>query len=330
MVRLGLTLAPSNTIRLDDLIALAQEAEHHGYDSIWVPETWGADAGTVLASLALNTSRIKLAAGVFNVFSRSAALIAQTAATLQHLSRGRFILGLGASGPGVVERWHGMPYARPVERTRTYVEIIKLALAGERVDHAGLGTQLSGFRLANPPDAPVSIYIAALGPRNVRLAGEIADGWLPIFAPRGQLGVLRDELVTGAEDAGRDASTIDIAAFLPAAVGPRAERLLRQQLAYYVGAMGTFYASFLSRMGYAQEVATVRERWTGGDRLGAVAAVPDDLLATATLGTDPGTAAVRLADYRMGGLGLPILALPHGCTVEGARQTVRALAPQAP
>jgi alkanesulfonate monooxygenase SsuD/methylene tetrahydromethanopterin reductase-like flavin-dependent oxidoreductase (luciferase family) len=322
-----LTAAPTKTISIADVISLVQLAEEHGYESVWIPETWGADAVSLLAALALSTHRIKLASGVFNVYSRSAALIAQTAASLQDLSGGRFILGLGASGPGVIERWHGLRYTRPVERTRLYVEIIRLALGGERVDHAGVEAALEGFRLSNPPEHPVPIYIAALGPKNVRLTGEVADGWLPIFAPHGHLGALDADLAQGARASGRDVAAIDVAAFLPGAIGPRADRMLRQQLAYYVGGMGTFYASFLSRLGHDSQVSAIRERWARGDRPGAVSAVGDDLLDICTLGSDPALARERLDQYRRDGLWLPIVALPQGSTVDEARETILALAP---
>src|SRR5579864_5695975 len=179
--RLGVTLAPTKQIPLDAVVELARVADRLGYDTLWVPETWGFDAVTILAVLAASTERIRIASGVLNVYSRSAALIAQTAASLQHLSRNRFILGLGTSGPIVVEGWHGVAFRNPIMRTREYVEVIRLALSAQTVDFAGQTMQLSRFRLLNPPNAMPPIYIASLGPRNVRLTGEVADGWLPTF-----------------------------------------------------------------------------------------------------------------------------------------------------
>src|SRR5947209_4726578 len=159
MPRLGFSLSPGRKLTIGPVIRLAQLAEDLGYDSVWIPETWGVDAVSVLSALALSTSRIRLASGVFNVYSRSPALIAQTAATLQDLSQNRFILGLGTSGPIVVERWHGVPFSRPLERTRAVVEVVRLALSGSRVDFSGWGIELSGFALSNPPSTSVPIYI---------------------------------------------------------------------------------------------------------------------------------------------------------------------------
>lgn len=327
LARLGLSLAATRQISIDDVIALARLADELSYESLWIPETWGVDAVSLLAVLARETQRIELAAGVFNVYSRSAMLIAQSAATLQELSGGRFILGLGASGPGVIERWHGMPYTRPLERTRDYVTSIRLALSGSRVDYQGGQFQLEGFTLANAASSPVPIFIASLGPRNVRLTGEIADGWLPIFAARGLMAPLYQELEAGAESAGRSAQAIDVAAYIPGVLGPRAGRLLRQQIAYYVGGMGTFYAGFVSRAGLADAAAEIRRRWQAGDRLGAVDAVDQVLLDVCTLGTDAETAQRRLDEYRQEGVGLPVLTPPHGSAVEEITQTIEALAP---
>jgi alkanesulfonate monooxygenase SsuD/methylene tetrahydromethanopterin reductase-like flavin-dependent oxidoreductase (luciferase family) len=280
-----------------------------------------------LTVLATRTSRIFLASGVFNVYSRSAALIAQTAATLQTVSGGRFILGLGASGPGVIERWHGLPFRSPIARTEHYVNIIRLALSGERVDYVADGFRLSGFRLAARSPAPVPIYIAALGPANVRLTGRVADGWLPIFAVAGHMCPLFDVLHGAAEDAGRDQEAIDVAAYIPCLLGQRGERLLAQQLAHYIGGMGSFYAEYITRLGFGETVATIRRLWEIGDRPAAVRAVPSALLDLATLSSDEGSARARLAAFRLDGVRLPIVTIPHGATAEEAAATIRALAP---
>jgi alkanesulfonate monooxygenase SsuD/methylene tetrahydromethanopterin reductase-like flavin-dependent oxidoreductase (luciferase family) len=327
---LGVTVAPSSTISIAELFSLVELADRLGYHSFWLPETWGADAASLLAALAARTREIFLASGVFNVYSRSAALLAQTAATLQHLSSGRFILGLGASGPGVIERWHAVPYDRPVERTGEYIEVIRMALSGRRVDYEGRILAMSDFRLSLVPEGPVPIYVAALGPRNMRMTGGLADGWLPIFAARGHMRALRSELEAGAHEAGRDPGEIATAAYIPYLLGSRAERLLRQQIAYYVGGMGTFYAEFVARLGMASQAAAIREPWTAGDRAGAVRAVAPELLELCTLGSQPDEAHNRLAQYRSEGIQVPILALPTGCTPEEARETLLSLAPRRP
>lgn len=321
-VRLGFTLTPSQQIDIPEIVELAVIAESLGYESVWIPETWGIDAVTVLAVLARETKSIKVAAGVFNVFSRSAALIAQTSATLSNLTHGRFILGLGASGPAVVENWHGMTFSSPLERTDDYVRVIRSALAGERVDVEGATLSVKGFRLQNVPNHPIPIYIAALGPRNVRLTAEIADGWLPIFAPRG---FLRDAVRSFREEAGY--AHRGVAAFIPAAVSERGETLLRQQLAYYIGGMGTYYARFMTRMGLADQAAAIRDAWLAGDRREAVRRVRDDLLDVCTLGTEREEAIRRLTAYQDEGVDLPIVALPRGITPAEAITTLERLGP---
>jgi alkanesulfonate monooxygenase SsuD/methylene tetrahydromethanopterin reductase-like flavin-dependent oxidoreductase (luciferase family) len=278
--------------------------------------------------MAAGTDTIRLASGVLNVYSRSAMLIAQTAATLQTLSGGRFVLGLGASGPILIENWHGLPYRRPVARTQHYVNAIRLALSGARVDYEGVDFHLRGFKLQSPRLSAVPIYIAALGPKNVALTGEIADGWLPIFAARGHMQVLFSSLADGAARAGREVSGIDVAAYIPAAVGPHAELLVRQQIAYYVGGMGTFYAEMMRGMGFEDDVARVRAAWQQGDRAAAVRSLSDPLLDVCTVAGRPDVARRQLERFRSDGINLPILAPPHGTSSEEAASLVETLAPR--
>jgi F420-dependent oxidoreductase-like protein len=325
--RLGLSLSPSRELDIAAIARVAREAESLGYESMWIPETWGVDAVSVLAALAVSTSRIRLASGIFSVFSRSPVLIAQTAATLQELSGNRFILGLGASGPAVVERWHGVPFSSPIERSRLYVEIIRLALSGSRVDYRKHGFDLSGFTLSNPPSVAVPVYIAAIGPNNVRLCGELADGWLPIFVARGRMQVFFDSLSDGAAGANRDLADVDVAAFVPGLVAERSDELLRRQLAYYIGGMGTFYYTFVKRMGFAAEAHKVRQLWSSGGRRLAVAAVPQQLLDLCTLGGEAEAARQRLDLLREDGVRLPIVTFPHGSTEAEISHTLNVLAP---
>jgi F420-dependent oxidoreductase-like protein len=294
---------------------------------VWVPETWGTDAVTLLAVLARETHTIKVASGVFNVYSRSAALLAQTAATLQTLSEGRFILGLGASGPTVIENWHGMPYRLPVTRTREYVEIIRTALSGGVVDFQGTVVKVKGFKLLNPPTAVVPIYVAAIGPKNIRLAGETADGWLPIFAAQSRMEAAFAELRAGAVAASRPSHAIDVGAYIPALVGPRAKLLLRQQLAYYIGGMGTFYADMFRRMGKEEDVTRIATWWHAGNRVAAADAVSDALLDLCTLNGEVSDVRKGIEIFREQGISLPIVSLPHGTTLEEAAATIEALAP---
>jgi F420-dependent oxidoreductase-like protein len=326
--RIGVALGVTKQVGLEMLIKLAQLAESLGYESIWVPETWGTDAVSVLAVLARETERIRIAAGVLNVYSRSAALIAQTAATLQELSGGRFILGLGASGPIVVEKWHGLPYRRPIGRTQDYVKTIRLALTGKPLDSNVDGVDLAGFSLQNPPSVAIPIYIAALGPQNVRLTASVADGWLPIFAARGHTRPLVDDFDEASREVGRDPDHIDVAALIPTLLGDSAERLLRQQIAYYVGGMGTFYHDFVQRMGFADEATQIAGHWRRNDRLSAVSAVSSNLLSSSAVTGTVALARDAIDEFRAEGIKLPIIAFPHGSSPEGVAATIEALAPR--
>ncbi|MEZ4547320.1 MAG: LLM class flavin-dependent oxidoreductase [Thermodesulfobacteriota bacterium] len=172
-------------IKPGELVEFARLAEGLGYHSIWVPEMWGRDAFSILGLLAANTTRIKLATGIVPVFSRAPSVIAQTIATLDEISGGRMILGLGTSGPAVIENWHGMKFKKPLQRTREYVEIIRMILSGGKVDYDGEIFKLKGFRLQfSPPRPDIPILVAAIGPKNIRLTGEVADGWIPFLLPR--------------------------------------------------------------------------------------------------------------------------------------------------
>lgn len=327
--RLGLSLAPSTQIPIPAVLELVRLAERAGYESVWIPETWGADAVTLLTLLARETSRIRLAAGVFNVYSRSAALIAQTSASLQFVTGGRFVLGLGSSGPGVIEGWHGIPFERPVARTRDYVRVIRKVIAGEQVQYTGDTFQVSGFRFSFPEVIQPPIYIAALGPRNLRLTAEVADGWLPIFAPLDTFPALLSSFRSSIVAAARNPSDVDVATYLPALVGDRGERLLQQQVAQYVGGMGAFYFKFLSNSAMRSRIGSIREAWESGDRREAVERVSHGVLEQCTLGATRDQALATLALYQSVGLQLPVVMIPRGASLQEASDTIEAIAPLA-
>ena len=184
--RIGFQFPHERKGSVEELLDYARLADRVGYDTIFVPESWSRDAFTTLGAIAAVTERVRLGPGIVNVFSRTPALIAQSIATLDELSGGRAVLGLGTSGPVVIENWHGMSFERALRRTRETVEIVKLALKGGPVDYSGEIFSLKGFRLGfKPVRDDIPIFIASIGPRNNRLAGEIADGWLPIWLPLG-------------------------------------------------------------------------------------------------------------------------------------------------
>jgi F420-dependent oxidoreductase-like protein len=292
-MRLGFTIgyAPPGT-NPTDLIALAQEAERLGYDSAWAAEAWGTDVVSVLAWLGATTTTLKLGAGIMQIPARTPAMTAMTAATLDLMSGGRLLLGLGTSGPQVAEGWHGQAFGRPLGRTREYVEVVRAAIRREVVEHHGRhyeipygGEDATGLGkplklMMRPLRAEIPIYLAAIGPRNVALAAEIADGWLPVWlSPERLEDVFGDVLAESKEG-------FDIAAFaVPVVLGDdvqAARDSVKPLLALYVGGMGArgqnFYTALAARYGYEAEALRIQELYLEGKRMEAIAAVPDALV----------------------------------------------------
>jgi coenzyme F420-dependent oxidoreductase len=330
MARIGLTLPRTEDLPRQEIVEVVRQAEALGYDSVWVGESWGRDGFTWLTQLACHTSRIKLASGIATVYSRSPALIAQTVASLDEISAGRVILGLGTSGPIVIENWHGIPFDRPLRRTREYIEIIRLILSGERVNYQGDIFRLKGFRLPFAPiRAKISIYVASLGPQNLRLTGELADGWLPIYLDASHLQDFQRDLAHGAEKAGRSLSAIDVAPYILSCVSEDVEAargLVQSHLAYYIGGMGTFYANLIARYGFQDEVSRVREAWGKGDRKAAASQVTDAMVAHMAICGRPKEGRAQLEKYRAAGVTLPIVSFTHGASRDMIQQTLEGLA----
>jgi coenzyme F420-dependent oxidoreductase len=330
MARIGLTLPRSEDLPRQDIVEVVQQAESLGYDSVWVGESWGRDGFTWLTQLACHTSHIKLATGITTVYSRSPALIAQTVASLDEIAGGRVILGLGTSGPIVIENWHGTPFQRPLRRTREYIEIIRLILSGERVNYQGEIFQLKGFRLPFTPVRPrVPIYVASLGPQNLRLTGELADGWLPIYLDASHLQSFQQDIAKGAQKAGRALSTVDVAPYILSCVSEDVEaarRLVKSHLAYYIAGMGTFYADLIARYGFADEVGRVRDAWGRGDRKSAASQVTDTMVARMAICGSPREGRAQLEQYRAVGVTLPIVSFTHGASRDMIQQTLEGLA----
>src|SRR5215212_1305141 len=253
-------------------LMLVREAEAMGFDSVWSAEAYGSDTATVLAWLAGQTERIRLGAGIFQIPARSPSMTAMTAATIDNISNGRMIVGLGTSGPQVAEGWHGQRFAKPLERTREYVAILRKALARERVEFKGNQYELplpdgpgEALKLMIAPvQERIPIYIAAIGPKNTQLAGEIADGWLPVFFSPDHVDHSRSLLEEGANRSGRSLDGFDIAPTVQVSIDDdvdRARDVMRPFVALYVGGMGSreknFYNALVRRYGFedaAQEI----------------------------------------------------------------------------
>jgi F420-dependent oxidoreductase-like protein len=303
----------------DHVVAKVRLADELGYDSGWLGETWGYELFTSLADLVRETRQIKLGAGIANVFSRSPAVIATSIATLDERSGGRMLLGLGASGPQVIEHWHGVPFRQPLRRTREYAEIIATILRREPLTYQGEIFHLErGFKLRfKPVRSHVPIYLASLSPKNVELAGAIADGVLPVFWPRADFATLRADLDRASQAAGRPAGSVAIAPYLTTAlIADESQRAMarwhaRAPVAWYVGRMGTFYAEALRRHGFDAEVQAIIAGWQSGPDA-AAAAVSDELLdATALVGT-PSEMADLLRQWVAAGIDQPLISMPPG------------------
>lgn len=301
-----------------DTLDFVLEAEKLGLDDCWVAEAWGSDAPSVLGYLAARTERIRLGSGIIQLGTRSPVAIAQAALTLAELSGGRFALGLGASGPQVIEGLHGVPFARPLTRMRETVAIIRQAFGGEKISFTGkefeipLPGDAKPMRLSTTPNPDIPIHLATLSPKLLELTGEIADGWLGTsFVPEGAEAYF-SHLDAGLAKAGRSRADLEVCQGAEVAFA-RDEDELREmvagrkaELAFSLGGMGSaktnFYNNAYSRQGWAEAAAAVRERWQAGDREGAAALVTDEMvLGTTLIGTEP-MVARRLAVWRDAGV----------------------------
>ena len=328
-MRVGITLRLAND-NWADAATYAVEAERLGVDYVWSAEAWGHDAVTPLAFVAARTSRARLGTAIMQVGSRTPALVAMTAMSLDAMSNGRFILGLGVSGPQVIEGWHGIRFARPLQRMRETIEIVRRALHGERLNYKGSvyelplpGGEGKALRSAAKPRPDIPIYLATLSPRSLEMTGELADGWLGTSFMPEHADVFLDPMQTGAKQAGRSLEDIDLqVAAGVVAFSDDVERLIparKPGLAFTLGAMGSrqhnFYNDAYRRAGYAEAAAEVQRLWLENRREDAAARVPDELvLKTNLLGTEA-MIRQRLARYR--GAGIDVLRVePAGETLD--------------
>jgi F420-dependent oxidoreductase-like protein len=327
----------------DDQLGLVQEAERLGYDSVWTAEAYGSDAATILGWLAQATSRIRLGSAIFQMPGRSAAMTAMTAATLDQLSAGRMILGIGSSGPQVAEGWHGQRFGRQLQRTREYIAVVRMALARERVVFEGETIELP---LPDGPGKPlkltiapvqerIPIYLAAIGPKNTTLAAEIADGWLPVlFSPEhvAEFRPLLEEGFARAAAKGKGFGDFDIAPTVSVMISDdaaSARDVMRPYVALYVGGMGSrdknFYNALVRQYGFEDAAQQVQDLYLEGKRDEAAAALPEELIDTVTLCGPPDRVRDRLAVFRDAGVGT-LMVSPMAWTFEERLRQLRLVA----
>jgi F420-dependent oxidoreductase-like protein len=310
-LRVGISALPYT----DEAIEFVREAERLGVDSVWIPEFWAYDAMTPLAFLAAHTSRVRLATGIAQLGARTPAMLAMSAMSLQALSNGRFILGIGTSGPQVIEGWHGVAFTKPIQRTRETIEIIRMITAGERLHHEGVvytlplpeGEGRSIRSLAAPVHVP--IYVASLGPANLALTGEAADGWIGnSFFPE-HAAVFFEPIRAGARAAGRSIDNLDLTVAAGVEFTDDVEAAGRRHArgyAFTFGAMGSetrnFYNDAFARQGFGDDVREVQRLWLAGDRKAAEDRVPIEIGLGTNLIGPPETIKQRLRLYRDAGV----------------------------
>src|ERR671929_2036588 len=327
----------------DEQLRLVREAESVGFDSVWAAEAYGSDAATVLAWLAANTERIRIGSAIFQMPGRSPAMTAMTAVTLDHLSNGRMVIGIGSSGPQVAEGWHGQRFPGQLQRTREYVEILRKALARERLEFEGEqytlplpdGPGKALKLMIGPVQDRIPIYIAAIGPKNTQLTGEIADGWIPTFFSPEHVGEMRKLLEEGAARAGNGKKiddSFDIAPTVNLCVDDDVEKArdaMRPVLALYVGGMGSrkqnFYNNLMQRYGYEDAAREVQDLYLDGKKEEAAAALPSELIDKVSLCGPKDRIKDRLAAYRDAGVGT-LMITPMAWTAEGRSEMMRAVA----
>lgn len=330
----GLGMGPQEQLEV------VQEAERLGYDSVWAAEAYGSDAATVLAWLAAGTSTIKLASGIFQMPGRSAAMTAMTAATIDELSGGRMILGIGSSGPQVAEGWHGQRFGRQLQRTRDYVAVVRQALARERLEYHGETLELplpdgpgKALKLMiTPVQERIPIYLAAIGPRNTALAGEITDGWMPTFFSPEHVDQFRGLLREGAERSGRSLDSFDIAPTVQACVSDdrdAARDLMRPILALYIGGMGSrkqnFYNQLVQRYGFETAAAEIQDLYLDGKKTEAAEAIPAELIDMISLCGPRDVVRERITAFREAGVGT-LTVSPMAFTAADRIEQLRAVA----
>ena len=340
-MRLGLNLGylvgsedPTGQLRL------AQHAEALEFSVVWAAEAYGSDSPTVLAWLAAQTSRIGLGSAVMQIPARTPAMTAMTAASLDVLSGGRFRLGLGVSGPQVSEGWHGVRFSSPLARTREFITVVRTALTRQTVEFAGEHYQLP---LPNGPGKPlklmisptstdIPIYLAAVGPKNLQLAGELADGWLAVFYAPDYSGEQLAQIELGRALVGQSMHGFDVVPTMPLVIGtePRlCADVVRPYAALYLGGMGSrdknFYNALAVRMGFAEEAATVQELYLDRRHRDAMAAVPFDFLDQTSLLGDRDRIAERLQALAISGV-TTCSVVPYGGSIEEKLAALTAVA----
>jgi F420-dependent oxidoreductase-like protein len=334
-MRVAIGLRLESNEHWEEAATYVVEAERLGVDCVWSHESWGLDAATPLAFMAARTSRIRLGSGIMQAGTRTPALLTMTSLSLASMSGGRFLLGLGVSGPQVIEGWHGIRFDRPVTRMREIVDIVRRGVRGERVSYKGQvyelplpGGEGKALRTGAQARPDIPIYLATLSPRSLEMTGEIADGWLGTSFMPDHARVFFDHIEAGAKRSGRTLAQLDLQAGGHVAFGDDVERLLAARkpgLAFTLGAMGSrqhnFYNDAFKRAGYTDAAVEVQHLWLEGKRDEAAARVPDELATKVNLLGTESMVRERIATYRRAGV-TTLRVDPGGATLDARLATL--------
>lgn len=329
--RVAVSLRPEyDRYSLDRLADYSRICEARGFESIWIAESWGLDAISLLSHVGANTEKVGLGTSIINVFSRTPSLLAMTAITMNDLYAGRFLLGLGASTKALVEGFHGMSFDKPITRMRDSINIIRQATTGTEMNYEGKTVAVKGYRVRIEPRNPAPpIYLAALSPESLKLVGEVGDGWLPYLLPRRGLQDAVATIRSQAKAAGRAEDAVTIAPLVMTAVSENADEArdaARRHLAFYLGAMGPHYRGFVARHGFETEVEAVRAAWERKEHDMARAAVSDAMLDEIAIAGTPAECRGKVAELQDAGVDLPILFFPGTCTNEMVELAIETMA----
>jgi coenzyme F420-dependent oxidoreductase len=324
MTATGITVGGGDREDLFDYVTLA---ETEGIESVWVGESWGSASVPAMTQLLERTDTIDVCSGIFNIYSRTPGLVAMTANTLADIGNGRFRVGIGASGPAVIENFHGAEFEAPLRRTREYIETVRGFLRGDRVEYEGEFFDLSGFQLDVDTYHECPIYVAAMGETNRQLSGEFADGWMPFILPSSGLDDALEAVHRGASRGDREPDAIDVAPWVPTCISETEPEAARQHAAsvvgFYVGAMGDYYANAVTNFGFGEEADAIQAGWADDGPAGAAAAVTDEMVDAFCAAGTPAQAAESFDRFGAAGADSPVAYLPaQSAPEEMLRETV--------
>tara|TARA_B100000686_G_scaffold70757_1_gene76567 strand:+ start:8720 stop:9718 length:999 start_codon:yes stop_codon:yes gene_type:complete len=321
-MKVGVLLWNFDQISAESISQFSKKAEETGVHALWVPETWVRDASVQLALAAIATKKIRIGSAVFNLFCRTPGLLAQTSSEIDNLSNGRFDLGLGVSGKLINENWHSVNFEKPLKRTHELFCVLKEIFVGNRVEFVGETINLKGFSLRRKPvQKNIPLYLAANGPKNISICGEVGDGWIPFCIPFSRFKEAMLPLKESILRNGRKIEDVDVAPFIYYCTD-KDSRLAREKikpdLAFYIAAMGDYYHNQLARWGYGKEADLIREGWKENGRKGAAAAMEDYLLEDLVICGTIEEVKAKLENLNSIGITQPILRIPDSISEENA------------